>query len=214
VKATLGDVDVVAKDLTVEAINHVNKVMLDGGNINGEAAGLIAGAGADSDTVISLTTLTTIGDGASLEVIGDISTPGGFVLRSLNEINASEKVILFSAGLASGLFANASIIADTDLAKVQVGDADLKSVGAIDISARGQGQITTLVDAEAYGAGTLITGTAEGTLKPDNEVIFETGAYVLAKGDLNISAGTIRNSTGMNMISRCATTVSPARNPD
>ncbi|MFO7616432.1 MAG: hypothetical protein R6V75_04205, partial [Bacteroidales bacterium] len=194
VQAIIGEnVVIEAKTLTVEAVNQVNKPMIDGGSIRGEAGGLIAGGGADSDTIITLTTLVTIGDGARLDAKSDAVTPGDLTLRALNNIVANEKVVLFAAGGLSGLFGNASIKAETDLAGVQIGDADLTSAGDMNISARGQGNVVVLVNAEAYGAGTLVTGTAEGVLRPTNVIDIATGAHLAARGDLNLSAGTDTN---------------------
>jgi hypothetical protein len=191
VQANVGDnVSVQARDLTIEAINHLNKSMLSGGNIKGEAGGLIAGGGADSDTIISLMTLVSIGDNTSLEVVGSPAAPGNFTLRTLNDIVAKEKVVLSAGGGLSGLFGNASIMAETDLARVEIGSADLRSVGEVNISARGQGEVVTLVEAEAYGLGTLITGMAESIIRPTNEIAIGTGAHIVARGDLNLSAGT------------------------
>ena len=186
VTANIGNyVDVVADNITIEAVNHLNKTILSGGNIKGEAGGLISAGGADSDTVISMTTTVDIGDYAELE-----ADSGKLTLRTLNDIIAKDKVVLFAAGGLSGLFADASIVANTDISQVLIGNADLKSSGDTDISARGQGDIEVLVDAEAYGAGTLITGTAKSIIRPTNTVDIGAGAHITAKGDLNISAGT------------------------
>jgi len=127
-----------AKEIIVEAINHVDKWM-NQANIEGEAGGLISVGGGDSDTTISLSTLATIGDGANLETVAS-SSQGDLILRTLNDLKLKDKVILQAAGgLGSGVKASATTTAETDLARVDIGAATLKSAGKVVLSARAGG---------------------------------------------------------------------------
>jgi hypothetical protein len=191
VAANVGNnVAVHAKSIVIDAVNHARKPWLSSANIEGEAGGFIAGGGAYSDTLINFTTLVSIGDGASLEVWGKPSDPGAFRLRALNDIFARDKITFTSGGAVSGLGAYSTIKTTKDLARVQVGDADLRSVGAVDISARGTGDVVIKINAEAYGIGTVIVGESVAELSPVNEVDIGAGAFIHADGDLNISTGT------------------------
>jgi len=191
VEAKVGNnVSVKARDIAMDAVNRARKPLLSDGNIDGEAYGIIAGGSADSETLISFTTLVTVGNGASLEVLGSITSPGNFKLKALNDLIVKDKINFTAGGGLSGLGAYSTIQTNNDLSRVQVGDADLKSVGAIAISAHGTADVSAKVNAQAYGLGTLIIGESVANVCPTNEVIIGSGAYVRALGDLEISTGT------------------------
>ncbi|HET57378.1 MAG TPA: hypothetical protein ENN35_02925, partial [Deltaproteobacteria bacterium] len=191
VDAEVGDnVDVTARDILMDATNRARKNVAVETNIDGEAGGIVAGGEADSETDIDFKTRVTVGDGSSLEVAGSISDPGDFRLRALNDLVVKDKIDFTAGGGLSGLGAYSTIKTSHDLARVDVGDADLLSVGGITISARGTGDVSAKVNAEAYGLGTVIVGKSVANVCPTNEVIIGTGAYVRALGDLDISAGT------------------------
>ena len=172
VKAGVGsNATVLAKNIVVEAINHVAKPFLDTPNIDGTTGGLISGGGADSDTVMSLNTQVVIGGNATMTLSGNSATPGQFILRTLNDIVAQDKVAFTAGGALAGLSANTSVRTAEDLSKVQIGaGVDLYSIGNINISARGQGDVRAAVEAEAYGVGTYTAALAEAIVTPDNIV--------------------------------------------
>ncbi|MHC4618339.1 MAG: hypothetical protein ACYTEQ_11370 [Planctomycetota bacterium] len=173
------------------AVNRARKQWLSEPNIKGTTGGFITGGGADSDTTVSFTTMVSIGNGACLSVVGNPSAPGDFKLRALNDIVARDKVTLKSGGAIVGLKANSRFETLEDLARVQVGSgATLLSVGDIDMSARGKGDIHVLAYAEAYGAGTYIRADTEAYVYPTNEIDIAGGTLIRADGDLNLSAGT------------------------
>jgi hypothetical protein len=196
VKALVGPSSTVtARDIALEATNRVDKPWLRDGadivdNIKGTTGGLVSGAGADSDTLISLTTLVEVGANAKLEVVGTISDDPLLRLHARNVIHAMDRVTFTTGGALAGAFADATIRTVKDEAKVVIGtNATLLSPGAIDISARSGGEVRVLVSAETYGAGTLLLGDALVDLRPVNTIEVRSGAYLRAYGDLNLSAG-------------------------
>ena len=75
-------------------------------------------------------------------------------------------------------------------AKVDIGDADLITVGDINISARGTADVEVQVNAETYGAATVAIGESLIDFHPINDVTVRNGATIRADGDVNISTGT------------------------
>ncbi len=183
---------VTAKDVEIKAVNHINKQMLSSPNIDGTTGGFISGGGADSDTLLNLTTLVNIGNSAAITVVGSVATPGDLVLATLNDIVAKDKVAFTAGGALAGLGAFTTIKTNTDISRVQIGaNASLQNtVGEVNISARGQGNVQALVEAEAYGIGTYTAAHAIADIRPLNEITIGTGAHIWAKRDLNLSTAT------------------------
>ena len=192
---------VVAKDIDVEAITHAYKPSLGEANFDGTAGGFISGGGGDDTSTINFTTLVDVGVGASLDVIGDPSNPGGFILKAYNDFDVHDKVVFDTIGAFSGLAAYSTIVTNTDLAKVNVGaNASLTSIGAISLFARGGGTIKSNVEAEAIGLATVILVDAKSRVYPDNEIFVGAGAFIHAKGDLGLYAGTDANFVRDNYV--------------
>ncbi|NEU80298.1 DUF4347 domain-containing protein [Nostoc sp. UIC 10630] len=189
------NVNIKAKDIAIDAINRVRKNLVGGAeNLKGTTGGLASGAGADSETTLSLSTLTNVGNNAVLTVVGNTASNDTITLRSLNDINITDKVTLTTGGAVSGADASATVRSLSDLAKVAVGTgATLQSTGGIDISARGQGDVKLQVNAETYGIGTVAIANSKIDLKPTNEIAIGSNAKIRAGGNLNLSAGTDTN---------------------
>jgi len=196
VEAGVGNnVNIKAKDIEIGATNKVSKNLIDGAeNLKGTTGGLVSGAGADSETTLSLSTLTTVGNNAVLTVVGNTASNDTITLRSLNDIDITDKITLTTGGAVSGADATAKVSSLSDLAKVAVGTgATLQSTGGIDISARGQGDVKLQVNAETYGIGTVAVANSKIDLKPTNEIAIGNNAKIRAGGNLNLSAGTDTN---------------------
>ena len=89
----------------------------------------------------------------------------------------------------------------TDLARVQIGaNASLTTIGAMSLFARGGGEIKTAVEAEAYGLGTYIGADSVSRIFPYNEIFIGSGAFIHAKGDLGLYAGTDANFVRDNYV--------------
>jgi hypothetical protein len=183
-----------ARNIDIEAVSHTDKPFLDTTNISGASGGFISGGGADSDTLLNLTTLVDIGAGARLSLVGDVAAPGEFILNAMNDIVAKDKVAFTAGGALAGLSADTRIETVTDLSRVQIGSgAFVTSIGEINVFARGTGDVAAAVEAEAYGAGTYTSALAEALIYPHNEIYVAGGATVHAKRDLNLYAGTDAN---------------------
>ncbi len=200
VSAGLGAGDVVfANNVTMTAKNRVDKPMLTGGetaNIKGTTGGLASAAGADDHTTLTLATQVVIGNNAVLEALGQVSNDPILVLEAVNSLQLYDKVVFETGGALAGAVVGASVIATTDRTLVKIGDgAFLQSNGATRILAHGDGNITELLEVNAYGAGTLTVGSAKIIVAPVNEVTVGGGAIVHSHGDLNIAAGGTANRT-------------------
>ena len=174
-------------------MNVLRKDWLSGGasNIDGDIGGLIAGAGGYTDIVLNLSTQVTVESGADLNVEGFQNTPGGLDLDAFNDILVKEKISLTSGGLGAGAGGDISIVTTRDLAKVNVAaNAGLDSVGDINISARGTADVVAQLNMDTYGVATVGVADTLVEVRPDNQVMFGSGAHVRTDGDLNISAGT------------------------
>ena len=172
-----------AKSISVQAENHVDKPTLPdvfspsdttktGPNILGDTGGLAAAAGAVSVTGLRLTTKVTIGSHANLEVVGNLSAPGTFVLSALNDIVANDKVTLNTGGALADAGAFSTIKALTDFYTNQVNriTAELRAQGLLDQAgntnfANRQCVITVDVDDVFADAGIIDvrTGYLQGT---------------------------------------------------
>jgi hypothetical protein len=182
---------VLAKDIQIEAINRTDKPFLGTPNISGTSGGFITDGGADSYTLLNLTTIVDIAPNALLSVVGSVHSPGQIVLRALNDITAKDKVAFTAGGAVAGLSANTRIETANNLSRVQIGTgARLSSIGEINVFSRGQGNVAAAVEAEAYGVGTYTAALAEALIHPHNEIVIAGGAVLHAKGDLNLYAGT------------------------
>ncbi|MGH7895719.1 MAG: hypothetical protein ACREQL_13690, partial [Candidatus Binatia bacterium] len=185
---------VTAKNIDIEAINHINKPFLSDANISGTTGGFISGGGADSDTLIALDTRVDIGNSAHLTVTGIVSNPGDFILRTQNDIVAKDLVSFTAGGALAGLSATTRIETTTDLSRVTIGNsAVLSTIGDLDIFARGHGNVVAHVEAEAFGLATFIAANAVAKVYPHNEIIVNPNATLHAKRDLSLYAGTDRN---------------------
>ncbi len=164
-------------------------------HISGSTGGLVSGAGSDSDLSIYLSTLVHIGSNVTINVVGLSSNDSVFSISALNILGAHDNVTFKTAGALSGAGVDSTINVSFDRARVEVGaGSELYSVGAMDISARGQGDLTTDVAAETYGAGTVTVGTARVELHPINQIFIagntvENPTLLRAFGDLNLSVG-------------------------
>ncbi len=194
-----------AKNVDIGAVNHLKKPALPdytnaldpnktGPNILGATGGLASAAGATSDTNVTFNTYVTISDHATIEEHGIAAAPGDFTLHALNDFDATDKVTLGTGGAIAGAGAFSTIKTDTDLAKVQIGgNAVLRSIGAVTMSARGQGAVAAIVASDTFGVGTVAIAKSNVDIEPDNEVSIGSDVLIHADGDLNVSAGTDTN---------------------
>ncbi len=176
---------VTASSIDAEAINRVDRPNLGaGGNVNATTGGLFSGVGVFSSNLLSLTTDVSVEAGASLT-----STEGDLDLHALNHIDAYDRLVVRSGGVAAGGDVTALIRTLVDQATVTVA-GNLQSVAQIGISARGTGTIDVQSNSETYGAATVGSGTSTVDIRPVNSVLIRGTATLRADHDLNISSGT------------------------
>ncbi|MFY9254756.1 MAG: hypothetical protein WAO83_14990, partial [Fuerstiella sp.] len=194
VSSTVGeDAQITASSIEIGAGNVFRKPEVDD-NILGATGGLVSGASATSSTILDMTTDVVIKTNASLDVVGSESNEDLLILRALNTIDAHDTVTFATGGAISGARADSEIKSTQDRATITLGEnSELKSVGRVVISARGNGTVTTKTNEDVFGLGTVGVSNAISELKPVNEINIETGANVIGAGDLLISAGTDTN---------------------
>ncbi|MCS7045434.1 MAG: pre-peptidase C-terminal domain-containing protein, partial [Gemmataceae bacterium] len=194
-----------AKSIDIGAVNHIIKPKLSdyvnaadpdktGPNVLGATGGLASAAGATSKTNITFNTKVVVGTNSKLEVKGRPTRASKLYLHALNDFNATDKVTLATGGALAGAGGRTEIKTLADHAKVEIGTgAQLKSVGEIEISARGQGTVFAAIATDTYGAGTVAFSYSVADIRPVNTVFIGQNTLVRAAGDLKISAGTDTN---------------------
>jgi len=194
VEVNLGaDASMSARDISLLAYSRAIKPMLSDYNISGTTGGIVSGAGADSTTTISLTTLATVGDRAKLTVVaGGTGVAGALALKTRNDLDVNDQVKLTTGGALAGAGANVTISAPVDLSKIQIGTgAALSSAGDVILSARGGATADAEVNAETYGVATVAVAYSTLDLAHVvNLVSIGAGSTIHAGGDLELSAGT------------------------
>lgn len=200
VTAAIGDNAIItARAIEMLSVNRVEKPLLAGGvteNLKGTTGGLASAAGATDTTTIHVTTKVRVGNGAQMTILGANANEHSFSLSARNEYNVHDKVAFVTGGAVSGAMAFAGISVPTAVAAVEIGvGAVLTTTDAIDISARGAGELSQEVFAETYGAGTATVGSASVDIRPDNRVFIGANAKITALGDINLSAGSETNFT-------------------
>ena len=185
-----------AKSIDIGATNIVDQPSLLGGaNIKATAGGLVSGAGANVDTTIHrLETVVNIMGNAQLTVLGVVSNNDVFTVRALNVINSYNKATFTTGGAVSGADAVVVFRANSPIALVRVHPgAQLKSPGALELSARTNGIVNALIGTDTYGAGTVTGGSALVEVRPDNRVDIQASSgsptLVEAFGNLNVLTG-------------------------
>ncbi|MBQ0721029.1 MAG: LEPR-XLL domain-containing protein [Gammaproteobacteria bacterium] len=190
IEARIGDnVIISANDIDIRALTSVNKNLVSGRNIDAYAVGGVSVAGNDVDVSLDVDTQVHIDEGAELLVVGSKNNPGNIQLHSLNHFDLDDETLFVAAGGLAGVGSYVEIVASQDISRVTIGSSKLDSIGEINISARGNADIEVENYTESHGAGTLAIGTSQVTLKPDNDVTFNSGAELRSDGDLRIAAG-------------------------
>ncbi len=185
----------------------------DGVNVN-SASGAALGdfPGASSSSTIANTTAVNVGDGATINVIGNYFDPGDFVLLALNDIQAVDKVEINNGAFVAASFAGSSITADTDSATVNIGSntpnaptVTLNSIGDIDAEAVSQANIQTSADAKTYGFAGGAAGTATSEVKNDDTIHLFGNAYLHALNNINLLAGREEDAVQNSLIAQANT---------
>ncbi|HRY21225.1 MAG TPA: hypothetical protein P5198_06930, partial [Flexilinea sp.] len=168
---------------------------------SGTTGGIISGAGAYSDTGITLITRVDIGAGVNLLTNYYDKSLLQLMLAAKNVVNADNMVTFTTGGALAGVRSTNIISAKTLLAEVLIGaGSQLISNGVMDISARGSGRLNGTSDLETFGAGTVMSGGTLVEVYPVNRIIILGGGTKLqAQNDLTLAAGRSSDSSLVNV---------------
>ncbi|QEI44253.1 Bifunctional hemolysin/adenylate cyclase (plasmid) [Dolichospermum sp. UHCC 0315A] len=184
------DVHIIADNIVARSHNIMNKSALADQNAEAGSGGVFDASAVKSITRVRNTSKVTVADNATLEVVGDLDNPGDFVLNAHNKITARDEVNIDVGGGIPFAGGDSIIGITLNQAIVEIGNADLKSVGDIDLWTRSDVDIATDVQAKTYGLAGLPSGTSitefTGAV---NQVLIKDGAFIYAKRDVNIDAG-------------------------
>ena len=185
-----------ADHISILASNQVDKQAPADLNIDGNAGGLVAGASASSDTVLTLNTLVDIGANSLIETVFEsksaaLTEPGSVVIKALNSITFRDEVALFTGGALSGAGAFTTLSSTVLVAKINVGlDAQVRSKGEIIMETNAAGDVYLQSYSETNGLGSVALGDAVINLRPTSEInVYGT---VRALKDIYLTAGTDR----------------------
>jgi len=158
-------------------------------NLKSGSGGAIDAPAAISETDIKNMTNVIVGDAASL-IQNKLDIPGAFDLNATNDVQAYDKVKLDSGGLVSLASAESYIRANQVDASVNIGtDATLMAVEDLDLQAYATGVVYTQSSVDAYGLAGAPSGKAVSHYYADNSISVDQGAYLFAKNDVNLKAG-------------------------
>ncbi|WP_217637543.1 hypothetical protein [Desulfuromusa kysingii] len=197
--AAVGNDGYIAADaISLTAANNVRKnaVLLDADrtwNLKAGSGGAIDAPAATSDTEIVNNADVNVGENAEIYQNSQ-ELPGVFEIRATNDVVAYDKVKLDSGGLISVASAQSIITADQVDAGVQVGqNATLIAVEDLDIQTYATGAINTQTSADAYGVAGAPSGESIAHYEADNSIAVGQNAYLFAKNDINLKAGSANN---------------------
>ena len=206
--ATVGNNGFVEADsFTVQAANTVKKggpaaanlpgvtsvtgtaVPVPAWNVNSASGGLADVPAADSLTNISNNAIAQVGGGATVQQTGSMLAPGAFRVDASNQVDAKDRVKMASGGAVSAASGSSKVQADTNLAKVEVGDdAKLSATGDLMLGARSVANVSTQTAVDVWGlVGVAPKGDSVSLFKADNRI--EVGSATLqAQNDIRLNA--------------------------
>ncbi len=171
-------------------------------NVNSASGGLADVPAADSLTTITNSAVAEVGAGATVQQTGSIMAPGAYKFDAWNDVTARDRVKMASGGAVSAASGSSKVLADSNVAKVKVGDgAALSATGDLMMGARSVADISTQTSVDVWGlVGVAPKGDSVSRFKASNSI--EIGAASLeAQNDIRLNAGasTLYNpETGSN----------------
>jgi urease beta subunit len=182
-----------AEDLDVAARSKITNPRAEGYDLTSGSGGVVDAAAVRAESVLQPDTKATIGDGSTL----DVSSPNGrneetgdLEVLARNDFDVDQRVRLDSGG-AIAVARGVSVVDIASGARVDVGDADLDSVGDLNLVARTQ--MADGVDARAnvktYGGAGAAKGKSEIDAHTVNKVDVSGGAELKALKDVRLLAG-------------------------
>ncbi|MBU4323976.1 MAG: leukotoxin LktA family filamentous adhesin, partial [Gammaproteobacteria bacterium] len=171
-------------------------------NVNSASGGLADVPAADSLTTITNSAVAEVGAGATVQQTGSFLAPGAYKFDAWNDVTARDRVKMASGGAVSAASGSSKVLADSNVAKVKVGDgAALSATGDLMMGARSVVDISTQTSVDVWGlVGVAPKGDSVSRFKASNSI--EIGAASLeAQNDIRLNAGasTLYNpETGSN----------------
>ncbi len=187
-------------NVQAKAINHVVKQALASGEFNVDSAsgGLLNGAAARSQSLIRNRAHVGVGAGSNVTVNIPGSTYGQIELGALNHVDAHDSVRLDSGGAIAIARSESEIRNDLNRAEVLIGgNAQLKTDGEVNASARTQAQVFTEARSKTYGLAGAAQGETLSRIAADNVVDVAAGAVIEGQRDVHLMAGTDRSSANL-----------------
>lgn len=187
-------------NVQVQAANHVVKQALASGQFNVDSAsgGLLNGAAARSQSIIRNRAHVGVGTGSNVTVNIPGSTYGNIELAALNHVDAHDSVRLDSGGAIAIARSESEIRNDLNRAEVMIGaNAQLKTDGEVNASARTQAQVFTEARSKTYGLAGAAQGETLSRIAADNVVDVAAGALIEGQRDVHLMAGTDRSSANL-----------------
>jgi len=187
-------------DLIVEATNTsrkdlVGELYADGlldsdYNVKTGSGGVFEGNAAESETDIANRTYTTIGDYATIDVVGSLYNPGNFILRAYNDVEGTDDVKLDSGGVIVGSAATSAIRADINDGIVSIGNnAHITSVGDVNLEALARGVLKVEPQVHTYGLASAAAVDGMARIHNDNDVSVGENTFIESYGEINLLAG-------------------------
>jgi len=187
-------------NVQVKAINHVVKQALASGEFNVDSAsgGLLNGAAARSQSLIRNRAHVGVGAGSNVTVNIPGSTYGQIELGALNHVDAHDSVRLDSGGAIAIARSESEVRNDLNRAEVLIGgNAQLKTDGEVNASARTDAKVFTEARSKTYGLAGAAEGETLSRIAADNVVDVAAGALIEGQRDVHLMAGTDRSSANV-----------------
>lgn len=176
--------DVDSATASFAATSQVTKNAVSGNNMTAKTGGLASAAGALSKGVLDLDTRVVFGANSDVETTGDLNA----IVTNL--ITYKEVLNFFTAGAVSGAAGNNTVDASNITGEVRLdGGANVRAGGDLSMEVDGLYDISVKTSAETWGLATAASGSAIITLTPSNLITMQTGATMLAVGDLTLTTG-------------------------
>ncbi|OGA81603.1 MAG: hypothetical protein A2711_04465 [Burkholderiales bacterium RIFCSPHIGHO2_01_FULL_63_240] len=187
-------------NVQAKAVNHVVKQALASGQFNVDSAsgGLLNGAAARSQSLIRNRAHVGVGAGSNVTVNIPGSTYGQIELGALNHVDAHDSVRLDSGGAIAIARSESEIRNDLNRAEVLIGgNAQLKTDGEVNVSARTDAKVFTEARSKTYGLAGAAQGETLSRIAADNVVDVAAGAVIEGQRDVHLMAGTDRSNANL-----------------
>ncbi|CCU79431.1 hypothetical protein HSACCH_01331 [Halanaerobium saccharolyticum subsp. saccharolyticum DSM 6643] len=172
-------------NLYLNAQNDINKIRPAAGKYNAQSSsgGVLTGAAANSESRFNIGTKVNIYDSAELRTREDIS------IDAENLFNLYDRSKLDASGVISIAGSKSLLNVENSESIINIGDAELKSGGSIDIGAFSQAYLSSSANTKTYGLASSGEGESYTVFNNNNKVLINSGALLYSGKYLDISAG-------------------------